>query len=98
MNWNKMAKLPGKNIPKHVGFLVKIDRFIPAAIFIGSVNRLCFFVGNQRKCGKAYAESNGKKEPFINKYLSHSVGLLGFNEFRKNYVTARVKNIFNAVR
>lgn len=83
MNRNKMAKLPGKNIPKQVGFLVKIDRFIPATIFIESVNRLCFFVGNQRKCGKAYAESNGKKEPFINKYLSHPVGLLGLTNLER---------------
>ena len=54
-------------------------------------NRLSSFISNKRNGGKAQSEAGGKKEPFIDEYLSHLAWFIGFDEGRKRYVTGMVK-------
>jgi hypothetical protein len=50
---NKVGKLPGKYVPKHVRVLVGIDRTIRATISCRGANPFRFFIGSKGKSRKA---------------------------------------------
>lgn len=65
-----------------------------AAITAVNANGLRLFISNKRNGGKAQRQEGGKKEPFVDEYLSHLAWFIGFDEGRKPDVTGMVKNIF----